>query len=326
MTPVSRGRTKREAEAQQVAATIVLPILSKSYISSSPEAPHTAPTRQDQLGSMNPRQRLSRILQQAQAFTKQSSDLNGSIAELVSQKELARCVRLIHDLHPPASSTSQAFSEVDIASAIESTPRAASSLREEAEASTASLGSRLNHPIIASPDQSYPEIAEAIDPPSNILASTAWPSAAGFMPSSHRATHFPGVRAYSSTSPLPMSTTLALAARQGSTTQKIPTRSAPSTATDPEFPRHPPRFVHPSQGPKLSELPLDQLKKNPRYRKTSRRYLGLIVGLPFVIMLSNILYKRCEFYPFPISVLYLAFALAPTGRYGIQVQAGIVSM
>lgn len=57
----------------------------------------------------------------------------------------------------------------------------------------------------------------------------------------------------------------------------------PQPATPPEPP-----------GPRPSELPLSVLKKDPRFKSLSRQWMGIMVGLPFALVSSWLLWARCK--------------------------------
>jgi hypothetical protein len=46
--------------------------------------------------------------------------------------------------------------------------------------------------------------------------------------------------------------------------------------------------------PKPSQIPLEELKKDPKYRSLSRRWTTLMVSLPVAIVTSYFLWQRCE--------------------------------
>ena len=47
---------------------------------------------------------------------------------------------------------------------------------------------------------------------------------------------------------------------------------------------------------KPTEMPLEQLKKDPKFRQLSGQWTRLMVALPFAIVTSYYLYQRCEYY------------------------------
>ncbi|OAP55083.1 hypothetical protein AYL99_10783 [Fonsecaea erecta] len=246
----------------------------------------------------DPRLSISTILGHAKAFSKQSDQLQWDILQLIRQKEeavLSQQLSLPHaesetQLQTPPTQTSQiplAIDAIPVPPAYEpsstmpppvrgavSTAPAPRTASDTPSHNPPALTSEPAHPFSTQTLASALSAQQAHVPPSSLLSSPLG-SAQG---PQHQ------VRPFSSTKALPMSTTIALAARSSS-----------SAGSRPSMPPRPPTV--PSEGPpggapKLSDLPLEQLKKDPRYRKASTRYTTFVVALPFAIVSSYFLWER----------------------------------
>ncbi|KAJ9622103.1 hypothetical protein H2204_011684 [Knufia peltigerae] len=85
----------------------------------------------------------------------------------------------------------------------------------------------------------------------------------------------------------------ALAARGGAIgvgTHPYSSSGQPTTTTTTKLP---PRPKRPSE-PKPTEIPLEQLKKNPKFRKLSSRWTKLIFALPVAIVSSYALWEKYD--------------------------------
>ncbi len=254
---------------------------SSPQISSKARAQTIVSTRKSALSSHH---EVSRILQQAKAFSRQSDELVLELAELVDQRQTASSNHI-----EVQNSLAEVSTELDGAPLPAEHPHL---LVESAVRTTASQPSPSSFATTSS-TQTPPRTVQptyANTPPEPKTS----PPPPTVMPFGFRTPPTPQVRAYSSTSPLPLSTTLALAARQVRTNLPPP----PVGPAPPMEPRHPTPFTTPAEiGPrpqKLSEMPLEQLKKDPLYRKTAFRYTAAIVAMPFLIVSSWMLWEKCE--------------------------------
>jgi hypothetical protein len=76
--------------------------------------------------------------------------------------------------------------------------------------------------------------------------------------------------------------------------KRSPAHSNPRPTTL-ESPRPPQPATPPEPpGPRPSELPLSVLKKDPRFKSLSRQWMGIMVGLPFALVSSWLLWARCK--------------------------------
>ncbi|KIW26422.1 uncharacterized protein PV07_09518 [Cladophialophora immunda] len=289
--PVSEGRTKAKAVAKSTEASSTVP--SSALESKTRLAPTSQPTTTP-AGIVYPKPSISKILGHTKAFSKQSDQLQQDILQLISQKEAAYS-------RPPSSP--------HIESENGKTPTLASHISSEPDAIPVPANETSSMPPSTDgPPSMATSAASSASHNTTLTSETVHPSLTQTIPSltqqqqqAHPHTHLPPsllssgiaaahtqhqVRPYSSTKALPMSTTIALAARQhGSGTGGTP-GSRPSM---PPRPTIPPEVPH---GPKLTELPLEQLKKDPRYRKASTRYTTFVVALPFAIVSSYFLWER----------------------------------
>jgi len=100
--------------------------------------------------------------------------------------------------------------------------------------------------------------------------------------------------------------------QQASPSPPLPSSSPPSSSfnvSSPARPLLPSRSLPsggggtpPPQQPRPTEVPYHVLKKDPRFKSLSRRWTGIIVGIPFVVVTSVVLYQRCKYcflFPFP---------------------------
>ncbi|KIX97899.1 uncharacterized protein Z520_06677 [Fonsecaea multimorphosa CBS 102226] len=230
-----------------------------------------------------------KILEHAKAFSRGSDRLQLDFLQLISQKEAAYTTTR-HPSSPHAgpdtqetpTSASQTSFEADAipvpADETTSIPPSIGRASTAAGGAASALTSDTVHPVstqMAIPPLSPQQQAYHPHPPP--------PSFLSSPPLGTAQTQHQTVRAYSSTKALPMSTTIALAARQHSG----PAGSKPSMPPRPTT--IPPEVPH---APKLTELPLEQLKRDPRYRKASTRYTTFVVALPFAIVSSYFLWER----------------------------------
>jgi hypothetical protein len=183
----------------------------------------------------------------------------------------------------------------------------------EASSSSSTTSSILRQATAFS-DQSNSHTNHTIDAPVPMPSNTpsAPPSNMPFgLPRSSKPSTL--IRNYLVAEPVPASTTAALAARshahysqqasQGSRASKpVSSRlppNPPAPAANFSF-REPPVQIPGSSSPprahepaaKLSELPYDELKKQPRYRKASTRYTMFVVSLPFALVTSYLLWEK----------------------------------
>ncbi|KIW94491.1 uncharacterized protein Z519_04467 [Cladophialophora bantiana CBS 173.52] len=292
--PVPEGRKKAKAAPKKAGASSEE---SKTRLAQEKQ-PTTATATTPTAELVYPRQSMSKILDQAKAFSRQSEQLQLDLVQLVGQKEAAyaQCLSSQHvqpDTKATPTPTLQAFSDVDtlripadVSSSMaplrrgtaSTAPRPAPCLNANPTLTSESAHAFSTQTVVSlsqqqqqqqQPPHSHPH------PPSSLLSSPIGPS----QNPQHQ------VRPYSSTKALPMSTTIALAARQHNATGQS-FGSKPSMPPRPTIPPEVPR------GPKLSELPLEQLKKDPRYRKASTRYTTFVVALPFAIVTSYFLWER----------------------------------
>ena len=49
-------------------------------------------------------------------------------------------------------------------------------------------------------------------------------------------------------------------------------------------------------GPRPTEMSYEQLRKDPQFKTLSRRYTGLMVGIPILAVLSYVLWQRCMWF------------------------------
>ncbi|EXJ65450.1 hypothetical protein A1O7_01791 [Cladophialophora yegresii CBS 114405] len=305
-TPPRRNTSKGETRVENAAVVSPSP-------SSSLQGEGTAPAIQPE--TSNPSQTssrdisisISKILQQAKAFSTHSTQLQQGILAFVDERETEReCEALISPswTQPSADVEIQvsAAPPMTIAGSLPSTVPAIDIAIEHQSLSSTATHSPPSPLASQSQPQQPPPSPQPLSlgtmplPPIQFKGTTAAAAAA---------TGFAGhIRAYSSTSPLPMSTTVALAARGQSRTNLPPApprRTAPTTTAPAPEPRHPLPFTPPSAAvpigprpPKLSEMPLEQRKKDPRYRKATVRYTAAIVALPFAIVTSYLLWEKYQ--------------------------------
>ncbi|KIW82876.1 hypothetical protein Z517_02119 [Fonsecaea pedrosoi CBS 271.37] len=239
----------------------------------------------------------SKILGHAKAFSEKSSQLQRDILKLVNEREArhlssrdieAEILEMSSHIPSGADTKSPVPAPAPTLETSSTGPRysidEASSMLAAANAAP-----NMNHnttltsdaaPVHVFPSQTIASLSQQqhfYPPPSVLSAPIATAQ------TQHQ------VRGYSSTKALPMSTTIALAARQ----QNNPNASGGSRPSMPPRPTIPPEVPN---APKLTELPLEQLKKDPRYRKASTRYTTFVVALPFAIVSSYFLWERCKFF------------------------------
>ncbi|KAH0842547.1 hypothetical protein FOPE_07389 [Fonsecaea pedrosoi] len=234
----------------------------------------------------------SKILGHAKAFSKKSSQLQRDILKFVNEREArhlsSRNIEAeILEISSHIPSEADAISPVPApAPTLETSSTGPRYSIDEASSmlATANAAPNMNHNTTLTSDahvhafttQTIASLSQQqhFYPPPSVLSS---PIATA--QTQHQ------VRGYSSTKALPMSTTIALAARQ----QNSPSASGGSRPSMPPRPTIPPEVPN---APKLTELPLEQLKKDPRYRKASTRYTTFVVALPFAIVSSYFLWER----------------------------------
>jgi hypothetical protein len=315
-SPALEGRSTAKGEARVKGAAVASPSLPSSSQEENTaavrprrqivsETSHPLQTTGALVGSVS----ISEILQQAKAFSAHSTQLQQGILAFVGEleRERKRERERASLLSPSLTHTPEDDGEVQ--------QRLVSHFPAGVGTTTAA--------IAGSPPSTVPAIDIDIEtsststhlPPFPSPPSPPSPLPKGAMPPPHFKTatiiatgSAPQVRAYSSTPPLPMSTTVALAARGSHARANLPPPPRPATATtrtppnppiDAE-PRHPLPFTHPSaapRAPKLSEMPLEQRKKDPRYRKATIRYTSAIVALPFAIVTTYLLWEKCMLFP-----------------------------
>ena len=293
--PVAGLTTKVEPLAEGQETSIAGPAASKSKTSALAKE-GLKPSLQQSKEAIEVRrseQALSKILRQAKAFSQHSSELQQSTFDLVSRREIVYAsVPGQRNTRGFPGSTSQRPIKVD------ATAFATSSLPDETTTTNTAVTTDSTQNLKLS-STSTPTSPAEIPPDTTLLNPQQTPTSLTNIPpltmppiSQLKSTFPPQIRAYSSTSPLPMSTTITLSARQATSTgTPTPTigNSKPSlpprrqTTIPPEIPREIP---HGPRGPKLTELPYDQLVKNPRYKAGRWRYVKGLVAMPFAIMLS----------------------------------------
>ncbi|OAL34425.1 hypothetical protein AYO20_06268 [Fonsecaea nubica] len=278
-TTVAEKKTKAKAAAKKAETEI-----SSQKTSQQPGTPRLSTSTL-----------TSKILGHAKAFSEKSSQLQRDILQLVNEREArhlsSRDIEAeILEISSSIRSEADAISPVPApAPALEtiSTGHRDSIGGTSSMLTTASAASNMYHNTTLTSDAAHVFPTQTIasfsqqqpqhfyPPPSVLSSPVATPQ------TQHQ------VRGYSSTKALPMSTTIALAARQ----QNNPNPSGGSRPSMPPRPTIPPEVPN---APKLTELPLEQLKKDPRYRKASTRYTTFVVALPFAIVSSYFLWERCK--------------------------------
>ena len=273
---------------------VALPATSSQTTTEAQEVLTTSGTPQV-VDARRSRYGISRILQQAKAFSRQSGELSLELSGLVDQRQTLS----IHDIEAK-NPVSKGSGGTDAAHLPAEHPHLLP------ESTSLETSSALNiAPISTTASAQPPPQTEqpTVPPPSPEIKTSPPPPAA--MPFGFKSRPTPQIRAYSSTSPLPMSTTLALAARQVRSALPL----APSGPPPPMEPRHPAPFSPPPEfgprPPKLSELPLEQRKKDPKYRAAAYKYTAAIVALPFAIVFSWKLWERCEYLYFSVTMFRL---------------------
>jgi hypothetical protein len=87
------------------------------------------------------------------------------------------------------------------------------------------------------------------------------------------------------------------------TVASLSPRSEPSSASKPIIaskanPRLPTSFPPPVVPPpplRPTQLPYNELKKNPEFKSLSRKYTGLLIAIPIALFTSYVLYGRCKY-------------------------------
>ncbi|EXJ59406.1 uncharacterized protein A1O5_12287 [Cladophialophora psammophila CBS 110553] len=262
------SRTRLAQERQPTTATTTT-TTSKSTSTSTSTSTITADL-------VYPRQSMSRILDHTKAFSKQSEQLQLDLLQLVGQKEAAYTQGLSDvDTVPIPADESSSMAPL-IRGTASTAASAAPSLNANPTLTSDPAHAFSTQTVVSLSQQQQQQHPHSHPhPPSSLLSSPIGPA----QNPQHQ------FRPYSSTKALPMSTTIALAARQHNATGQS-SGSRPSLPPRPTIPPEVPR------GPKLSELPLEQLKKDPRYRKASTRYTTFVVALPFAIVTSYFLWER----------------------------------
>jgi hypothetical protein len=231
---------------------------------------------------------LSSILQRATAFSKQSRDLREELVSVVEGKQSR--------LSKPQSVSRRTTTDRQRASPFVVAAEARSEQSTSAPAPDAALPTSTRPTHIAS--ESVQSVSAQPQPPQqpSQQTQTSIPLHLLFPRGG-----IPQIRTFSSTppSPLPFSTTRALLARQTPHLPQPPTQpshapSEPQPLTSSEVKA----FNYPVSSklkePRLSELPLHELKKNPRYRAAWRKYVSVVTALPIVIVTSWLLYGKCK--------------------------------
>ncbi|ETI26927.1 hypothetical protein G647_10026 [Cladophialophora carrionii CBS 160.54] len=307
-TSPRRGTPKGQARVEY-------PAVVSSSLSSSSQEEGTAPVLQPETSHLSQTSTrdisISKILQQAKAFSTHSTQLQQGILAFVDKRE-RECEALV------SPSLTQPFTNVEIqglgshlspstaiAGSLPSTvPAIDSAVESSSSASTSThLPPSPSQPQPQPPPPQPHPLGTMPLPPPQFKSAAATAATTGSAPQ---------IRAYSSTSPLPMSTTVALAARGSQSQSRTNLPPPPPTPHPASEPRHPLPFSPPSavpigpRPPKLSEMPLEQRKKDPRYRKATVRYTAAIVALPFAIVTSYLLWEKCMCLPlFSLSVALL---------------------
>lgn len=325
---------------------------------------------------------ISKILQQAKAFAKTSSEVHDGITQLVRAREEALHASAQQGLRqqtaseepdtgsekplgtssvtgsPPQNTTSTAttISNKDLVpedTSAATTPLSQSGLGQEAPTTAKATNfaepepaaqpiSKDHHlpgsttssspipafetiaPISPSPPHSDPSPASHLQ--GGAFTMNPLPTTHMALPTGHTSPLFGSGKSRSPPAAivvpkygLPASTVAALAARnvhsqrpsgssssaQGpslppSSTRKTPQQQAPAYGHGPGTGEDPGR-------PRPTQIPLDQLKKDPQFRALSRRWTSLMVALPFAIVTSYYLWQRCEYFP-PVCLFSVCIA------------------
>ncbi|EHY52145.1 hypothetical protein HRR83_003289 [Exophiala dermatitidis] len=264
----------------------------------------------------------SKILQQAKAFAENSRDLHDQAARLVEEREAVResvlqqdqqvdvgedvrterqtvdevaATTTGKDLKEPTARDlhdTQISSKESIADAGITSTTATSSLRQE-ESSTVD-------PVSASQAAPPSQLPSTFVPLATSSTSTTMSTPAFGFPKSK-----PKVQVVVPKYILPNSTVAALAARnvhsqRSSSSQgpSLPPSSAAARRQQQQQQQQGQGGFGPSGGesgrPRPTQIPLDQLKKDPEFRALSRRWTSLMVALPFAIVTSYFLWQRYE--------------------------------
>ncbi|EXJ79367.1 hypothetical protein A1O3_08869 [Capronia epimyces CBS 606.96] len=249
---------------------------------------------------LRPSMSLSKILQQAKAFAKTSTEVHDAASQLVQDREAVHVSRRQElqqqkvaeesvSRRPPVEgiiATTTAPNESEITSAA-SEPLAKPHLATAAPTATAS---RLDGPFNSNP---LPSVQMPPQPPPVVAAISGSSSSSS---GKHRS---PAVAVVTPKYVLPNSTVAALAARNVHSQR-------PSGSSSTHGPTLPPASSRRSQQglgvgsaneprrPRPTEIPLEQLKKDPQFRALSRRWTSLMVALPFAIVTSYFLWQRYE--------------------------------
>ncbi|OCT45985.1 hypothetical protein CLCR_00413 [Cladophialophora carrionii] len=281
---------------------------SAAFVSSSPSSSlqeeGTAPVPQPETSHLSQTSTqgisISKILQRAEAFSTHSRQLQQGILAFVDEREREREALVSPSLTQPFTNVeiqglgSHLPPSIAIAGSL---PPTVPAIDTAVEPSSAASKSTHLPPSPPQPQQPQPLPPQPLPlgtmplPPPQFKSAAAAAAATGPAPQ---------IRAYSSTSPLPMSTTVALAARRSQSQSRTNLPPPPPTPHPASEPRHPLPFTAPSavpigpRPPKLSEIPLEQRKKDPRYRKATIRYTAAIVALPFAIVTSYLLWEKYQ--------------------------------
>ncbi|KAL2427156.1 hypothetical protein ABEF95_009406 [Exophiala dermatitidis] len=253
----------------------------------------------------------SKILQQAKAFAETSRDLHDSVARLVEEREAVRQTVLQQqgqqaqqvDVGENVQARRPTLDEVAAKTTEKDLEEPATQISSNESVSDAGITSTTQtiDPVLASQATTPNHLPSTFVPLGSTSTTTSTP-AFGFPKSK------PKVQVVVPKYIIPNSTVAALAARNVHSQRS----SAPGSSS--QGPSLPPssaarRFQQQQQQqqgqggfgssgesgrPRPTQIPLDQLKKDPEFRALSRRWTSLMVALPFAIVTSYFLWQRYE--------------------------------
>ncbi|KAL2417733.1 hypothetical protein ABEF95_002152 [Exophiala dermatitidis] len=251
----------------------------------------------------------SKILKQAKAFAENSRDLDDSVARLLDEKE-AVCQSVLQqdqqvDVGEDVRAERQSPEKV-AATGLDPKPTVDSTitqLPEEQEVpgpvrTTSYIAEQPINPVSASQSATSDQLRPSTFVPLGSTSTTTSTPAFGFPKSK------PKVQVVVPKYILPNSTVAALAARNVHS-QRSSSSQGPSLPPSSAAWRQQQQQQQQGQGgfgpsggesgrPRPTQIPLDQLKKDPEFRALSRRWTSLMVALPFAIVTSYFLWQRYE--------------------------------
>jgi len=68
-----------------------------------------------------------------------------------------------------------------------------------------------------------------------------------------------------------------------------------ASRANPRLPTSFPPPVAPPPPPRPTQLPYNELMKNPEFKALSRKYTSLLIAIPIALFTSYVLYGRCKY-------------------------------